>query len=159
MTEARSLTFFKPVVPKTAALISVWILFGMNNHPKNIQQKTKSQPCFNPECAAAIDHLNHYFKSYRNARCSLKLTCFKTYRNQCNSVSKYAKCSGVRSVQTKFEKKKIKFREFWKITNENMNRSKAAVPAITNYPEVMHPSTDKVKLFASIFASNSTLDD
>lgn len=45
------------------------------------------------------------------------------------------------------------------MTCQIMNNDKASVPTIANGLEVISFSTDKVKLFTSNFASNSTLND
>lgn len=40
-----------------------------------------------------------------------------------------------------------------------MNKGKTTVTTVINGPEVISSSTDKAKIFASIFTSNSTLDN
>ena len=65
----------------------------------------------------------------------------------------------VESVQARISPERIESREFGRITNKIPSRGKSLVLSIINGPEVISSSSDKAKLFAGIFAANSTLDD
>ena len=49
--------------------------------------------------------------------------------------------------------------DFCRITNSVLNKSKAAIPALFNSPEVLSSASDKPKLFAKNFSKNSNLED
>ena len=70
-----------------------------------------------------------------------------------------AKNSYAESVQARIDQERLGSREFWRITNKVLNRGKSPISTIINGPEVISSSSDKAKLFARIFSSNSTLDD
>ena len=152
---------FKFRASKIASLITDWVLSGMDTFipHKKYQQKPNSQPWFGPECAAAIAHRNHFFHLYHQNRCAANLEAFQRARNQCHKVLRDAKTSYAESVQTRIEQERLGSREFWRITNKVLNRGKSPIPTIINGPEVISASSEKAKLFASIFSSNSTLDD
>lgn len=73
--------------------------------------------------------------------------------------SKDAKFTYVQSVQAKVERKRLGSRDFWKLSNQILNWSKASIPIILNGPEAISFSLDKVNLFAKIFVPKSMLDD
>lgn len=65
-----------------------------------------------------------------------------------------------RAVQDKLQnKKKIEFREIWKILNTIHTRRKWAIISILNSSEFILSSRNKANLFSMNFASNSKLDD
>lgn len=71
----------------------------------------------------------------------------------------YLKCSYPEEVQAKAKSKRLGSREFWKTSNQILNRGKASVPTIIDGPRIILSSSDKAKLFANIFGFNSRLDD
>lgn len=56
-------------------------------------------------------------------------------------------------------KQKCRSQVFYMISNQCHNRGKTSVSCIVNIPEVITPSSDKAKLFASLFTSNSMSED
>ena len=152
---------FKFRASKVASLITDWVTTGMDTFipHKKYQQKPNSQPWFTPECAAAIAHRNHFFHLYHQNRCAVTQAAFHNARNQCQMVLRDAKSSYAKSIQDRIDQERLGSREFWRITNKILNRGKSPIPTIINGPEVISSSSDKAKLFGSIFASNSTLDD
>ena len=54
---------------------------------------------------------------------------------------------------------KLGSRDFWRIANSVLNKSKSAIPPLFNGPEVLSSASDKAKLFAKNFSKNSNLDD
>lgn len=69
------------------------------------------------------------------------------------------RCSYTQAVQTNVELRKLDPKSFWKIANQILDRGKASVSTIINDPEFISSSSDKPNIFASVFASNSILDD
>ena len=65
----------------TAKEISEWIQFGIEAYvpSKTYQVRSVSQPCFTPECSAAIAHRNHYFHRYQRSMTTANL--FRQARN------------------------------------------------------------------------------
>ena len=49
--------------------------------------------------------------------------------------------------------------DFWRIANSVLNKGKSAIPSLFNGPEVLSSVSDKAKLFAKNFSTNSNLDD
>ena len=85
---------------------------------------------------------------------------FKKAQNECKSVLRKAKTSYAQSIKDKIGAERLGFREFWRIINQVQIRlKKNSIPTLINGPETVSSSADKAKIFASIFASNSTLDD
>ena len=52
---------------------------------------------------------------------------------------------------------KLGFRDFWRIANSVLNKSKSAIPLFKD-PEVLSSASDKAKVFAKNFSKNSNLD-
>ena len=47
----------------------------------------------------------------------------------------------------------------WQIANSVPNKGKSAIPPLFNGPEVLSSASDKAKLFAQNFSSDSNFDD
>ena len=54
---------------------------------------------------------------------------------------------------------KLDTRDFWRVTNSVINKSKSAISPLFNDPNVLSSASDKVKLFDKNFSKNSNLDD
>ena len=126
---------------------------------KTFQLKPNSQPWFSPECAAAIAHRNHFFHLYHQNRSDETKAAFKTARNQCKRILRNAEQSYAESIQTRIGEESLGSKEFWRITNKVLGRGKASIPTLVEGPIQVISSTDKTSIFASKFASHSTLDD
>ena len=50
-------------------------------------------------------------------------------------------------------------RDFWRIANSVLNKSKSAIPPLFNVPEVLSSASDKAKLTAENFSMTSNLDN
>ena len=152
---------FKHGSSKIASLLSDWILVGMESYipSKTFQLKPNSQPWFSPECAAAIAHRNHFFHLYHQNRSDETKAAFKTARNQCKRILRNAEQSYAESIQTRIGEESLGSKEFWRITNKVLGRGKASIPTLVEGPTQVISSTDKASIFASKFASHSTLDD
>ena len=155
-------SFFKNKPTKIAKLLTEWIHAGMESFIpcKKYQQRPNSQPWFTPECAAAIAHRNHFFHLYHKDRFNETAEAnFKAARSHCQRILRNATDTYAQSIQEKIGNQRVGSREFWRITNNVLNRGKATIPTIINGPEVISSSIDKANLFASNFASNSTLEE
>ena len=49
--------------------------------------------------------------------------------------------------------------DFWQTANNVLNKGKSVIPPLFNDPEVLPSASDKAKLFAEKFSTNSNLDD
>ena len=54
---------------------------------------------------------------------------------------------------------KLGSRDFWRVTNSVVNKSKSAISSLFNGPNVLSSASDKAKLFDKNFSKNSNLDD
>ena len=162
MADAPLSHIFNQNAEKAACLTSEWIIAGMEAFipSKTYQKKPNGQPWYTPECAAAIAHRNHHFHCYQKSQSEDSLAAFKKARNDCKATLRKAKTSYAQSIRDKIGAEKLGSREFWRITNQVQNRGKkSSIPTLINGPETVSSSADKAKIFASIFASNSTLDN
>ena len=162
ITDAPLPTIFKSGACKAATYISEWIIDGMNCFipSKKFQQRPNSQPWFTPECAAAIAHRNHFFHVYQQNRDDDNAHAeFNAARNYCRRILRNSKCSYAQTIRTEISNERPGTRGFWKISRKVLNSGKASVPTLIHGPEVISSSSEKAKLFAANFASNSTLDD
>ena len=127
---------------------------------KKFQQRPNSQPWFTPECAAAIAHRNHFFHVYQQNRDDDNAHAeFNAARNYCRRILRNSKCSYAQTIRTEISNERPGTCGFWKISRKVLNSGKASVPTLIHGPEVISSSSEKAKLFAANFASNSTLDD
>ena len=61
--------------------------------------------------------------------------------------------------QKSITSQKLGSRDFWRIVNSVLNKSKSAIPPLFNGPEMLSSASDKAKLFPENFSKNSNLDD
>ena len=54
---------------------------------------------------------------------------------------------------------KVGSRDFWRIANSVLSKGKSAIPPVFNGLKMLSSASDKAKLFAKIFFTNSNLDD
>lgn len=144
-----------------ASEFSNWIQAGIEAFipHRKFQVKPHSPPWFTPSCASAIAHRNHYFHTYQQERSKEAKSLFRTASNSCKRVIERAKSSYAENILDSIASKSIGSRDFWRISNSVLNRGKSSIPPLFNGPEVLTSSYDKANLFASIFSSNSSLDD
>ena len=126
---------------------------------KSSRKKTHSQPWFIPTCAAAIAHRNHHFHAYHRNPSDANRNLFRTSSNRCKYILNQTKTNYADLIQSRIESESLGTREFWRITNNVMDRGKPSIPTIVNDPEILSPSSDKAILFSQMFSSNSTFAD
>ena len=146
---------------EAAEELAQWIRLGMDIYipSRTFQIKAHSQPWYTPACAAAIAHRNHFFKLYHQSGSLDSKRRFQKARNHCKRVLEDAKQQYANSVADSIASQRLGSRDFWRIANSVLNRSRSSVPPLFNGPEVLTSPQDKANLFGNNFASNSTLDD
>lgn len=83
----------------------------------------------------------------------MAITAFRIGCRRPKRVLENAKCTCAQGAQDGVDMKQIGSYEIYKITNQIIHRSKAAVHTIINGPLVISSLRDKTKIFDSIFAS------
>ena len=79
--------------------------------------------------------------------------------NRCKRVPKAAKLAYVNKTKESINSQKLCSRDFCRIANSVLNKSKSAIPPLLNGLEVLSSASDKGKFFARNFTKNSNLDD
>ena len=108
-----------------------------------------------------MNNKNHYFKEWKRLRTQHSRTSFIQSRNTCSKTIKNSKSSFVQRINNKIASCQAGSRSFWsmaKVLSQNFCQS--SFPPLKRKSD--SPSTtpsSKANLFASIFASNSNLDD
>ena len=125
---------------------------------RKYEVKLHSSPWFSAACAAAIVHRNHFFRLYQQNRSESKVK-FRWASNRCKRVLQAAKLAYATKTKESITSQKLGSRDFWRIANSVLNKSKSAIPPLFNGPEVLSSASDKAKLFAKNFPKNSNLDD
>ena len=123
------------------------------------QVKSRSSPWFSAACAAAIVHRNHFFRLYQQNKSSESKLKFRQASNRCKRVLEAAKLAYAIKTKESITSQKLGSRDFRRIANSVLNKSKSAIPPLFNRPEVLCSASDKAKLFTKIFSKNSNLDD
>ena len=84
---------------------------------------------------------------------------FRQASNRCKRVLEAAKLTYANKTKESITSQKLGSRDFWRIANSVLNKSKSAVPPLFNGPEMLPSASDKGKLFAENFSKNSNVDD
>lgn len=106
----------------------------------------------------SLSHVNRMFATmhlFQREHCSVTLVVFRTACNQYERFLENANNNYAQSVQAKVENKR---REFCKISNKMLNRSKILLPTIITSSDIISSPPDKAKRFVKNFTRNSTLD-
>ena len=123
--------------------------------------KKNSPKWFNSQCAKAVNNKNHYFKEWKRLQTQQSRTSFIQSRNTCSKTIKNAKSSFVQRINNKIASCQAGSRSFWsmaKVVSQNFCQS-SFPPLKNNSDSSSTTPSSKANLFASIFASNSNLDD
>ena len=123
------------------------------------QVKPHSSPWFSAACAAAIVHINHFFRLYQQNKSFESEVKFRQASNRCKRVLEAAKLTYATKTKESITSQKLGSQDFWPIANSVLNKCKSAIPPLFNGPEVLSSASDKAKLFAKNFSKNSNLDD
>ena len=107
-----------------------------------------------------MNNKNHYFKEWKRLQTQYSRTSLIQSRNTCSKTIKNAKSSFVQRIN-KIASCQAGFRSFWsmaKVVSQNFGQS--SFPSLKNNSDSSSTTpSSKANLFASIFASNSNLDD
>ena len=104
-------------------------------------------------------HRNHFFRLYLQNKSSESKVKFRQVNNRWKRVLEAAKLAYATKTKESITSQKLDSRDFWRIANSVLNKSKSAIPPLFNGPEVLSSASDKAKLFAKNFPKNSNLDD
>ena len=121
--------------------------------------KKNSPKWFNSQCAKVVNNKNHYIKEWRWLQTQHSITFFIQSRSICSNTIKNAKSSFVQCINNKICQ--ADSRSFWsmaKVVSQNFCQSSFR-PLKDNSDSSSTTPSSKANLFASVFASNSNLDD
>ena len=152
---------FKLSASTAASEFCEWVQVGIDVYipHRKYQVKPHSSPWFSAACAAAIVHRNHFFRLYQQNKSSESKVKFRQASNRCKRVLEAAKLAYATKTKESITSQKLGSRDFWRIANSVLNKSKSAIPPLFNGPEVLSSASDKAKLFIKNFSKNSNLDD
>ena len=138
-----------------------WVQVGIDVYitHRKYQIKPHSSPWFSAACAAAIINRNHFFRLYQKDKSSDSKVKFRQTINRCQRVLQAVKRAYANKRKESITSQKLGSRDFWRIANRVINKSKSAIPPLFNGPKVLSSASDKAKLFAENFSMNSNLDD
>ena len=138
-----------------------WVQVGIDVYitHRKYQIKPHSSPWFSAACAAAIINRNHFFRLYQKDKSSDSKVKFRQTINRCKRVLQAVKRAYANKRKESITSQKLGSRDFWRIANRVINKSKSAIPPLFNGPKVLSSASDKAKLFAENFSMNSNLDD
>ena len=114
---------------------------------------------FSAACAAAIVHINHFFRLYQQNRSSESKVKFRQASNHRKKVLEAAKLAYATKTKGSITSQKLGSQDFWQIANSVLNKGKSATPPLLNRREVLFSVSDKTKLLAKNFSKNSNLND
>ena len=96
---------------------------------------------------------------YQQNKSSESKAKFRQASNRCLKVLEAAKLAYATKTKVSITSQKLGSRDFWQIANSVLNKGKSAIPPLFNRLEVLSSASDKAKLFAKDFSTNSNLDD
>jgi len=120
-------------VNTAAQEVTEWIQIGMEVYipSRRYQQKPHSQPWFSPECAAAICQRNFFFHKYQRDRTVENLSLFKAARRRCKKILDLARERYAKQTRESISSQKLGSKDFWRICNSVLNRSKSSLPSLS----------------------------
>ena len=123
--------------------------------------KKNSPKWFNSQRAKAVNNKNHYFKEWKRLQTQHSRTFFIQSRNTCSKTIKNAKSSFVQRINSKIASCQAGSCSFWSMAKVvSQNSCQSSFPPLKNNSDSSSTTpSSKANLFASIFASNSNLDD
>ena len=149
-------------VHAAAQELSEWLQIGMKAYipHRTYQMKPHSQPWFSPECAAAICQRDHFYHQYKRDSSADNLEKYRAARKHCKETLHQAKSRYALYVRDSIDNQKLGSKDFWRIYNSVMKRSKSSIPALSiDNTRMATTSADKAELLCKEFAKNSSLDD
>ena len=146
-----------------ASFITDAILLGMDLFiPSSYKPgQEKSPKWFNSQCTKAVNNKNHYCKEWKRLQTQHSRTSFLQSRNTCSKAIQNAKSSFVQRINNKIASCQAGSRSFWsmaKVVSQNFCQS--SFPPLKKKSDSFSTTpSSKANPSASIFASNSNLDD
>ena len=95
----------------------------------------------------------------QKAKSSESKVKFRQASNRCKRVLEVAKLAYANKTKDSITSQKLGSRDFWRIANYVLNKSKSSIPPLFNGPEVLSSASDKAKLFGKKFSKKSNPDD
>ena len=102
-----------------------------------------------------IPHRKYQVKPHSSPWFSESKLKLRQANNSCKRVVKATKFAYVTKTKESITSQKLGSRDFWRIANSVLDKSKSAIPPLFNGPEVLSSASDKAKLFAKNFSKNS----
>ena len=84
---------------------------------------------------------------------------FRQASNHSKKVLEASKLVYANKTKESITSQKLGSRDFWRIANSVLNKSKSAIPPLFNDPKVLSSASGKAKLFAENFSKNFNFDD
>ena len=152
---------FKPGASAAAREFCEWVQVGADVYipHRKYQIKSHSSPWCSAACSAVVAHRNHFFLLYQKDKSSASKVKFRQASNRCKRFLEVSKLAYANKTKEPITSQKLGSRDFWRIANSVLNKSKFAIHPLFNSPEVLSSAFDKAKLFAENFTKNSNLDD
>ena len=105
-----------------------------------------SSSWFSAACDAAIVHRNHFFCLHQKDKSSNSKVKFRQASNRCRRVLEAAKLAYANKTKESIASQKFGSRDFWRIANSVLNKSKSAIPPVFNGVELLFSASDKAKI-------------
>ena len=152
---------FKLIASAPASEFCEWVQVGIDVYipHRKYQVKHHSSPWFSAACAAAIVHRNYFFRLYQREKSSDSKVKSRQVSNRCKRVLEAAKVAYANKTKESITSQTLGSCNFWQIANSVLNKGKSAIPPPFNGLQVLSFASDKAKLFAENFSTNSNLDD
>ena len=120
--------------------------------------KPHSSPWFSDTCTTAMVHRNDFFCLYQQNKSSESNEKFRQASNCCKRVLQVAKLAYANKTKESFTSQKLGSWNFWRISNNVLNKRKSAIAPPFNVPEVLSSVHDKMKLLAENFSKDFIFD-
>ena len=93
-----------------------WVQVGIDvyiHHHHHHQVKPHSFPWLSAACAAAIVHINHFFRLHQQNKSSESKVKFRQARNRCKRILEAAKLASANKTKESITSQKLGSRDFW----------------------------------------------
>ena len=154
---------FVPDTSSTADHITQVILDGMNFFiPSRSNLGSPFSPkWFNFKCAASIELKQKAFHVFKSDPSIANHQAYRKARNVCNDTINQAKKEFISHTAHKLSNCPSGSKSFWSLANRISKNfcGSSFPPMIKNDGSIVSDPLEKANLFASMFASNSTIDD
>ena len=92
-----------------------WVQIGIDVYIPHCKYQIKphSSPWFSAACAAAIVHINHFFRLYQQNKSSESKVKFRQASNHCNRVLEAAKLTYATKTKESITSQKLGSQDFW----------------------------------------------